>query len=916
MKRTLCEDSDTVTGSKKKAKKNLNWVSRQKVRCGEVPKNGGICSFSGERRNHKRHCQTEHPWAVEPYKIRNDAFGVGGRWDWRVTEGPVPDQQGDNPRVVDAGPVQELQPHVESAPRGAAVSSATETVIAPAQPHGCQLEPRVANLEKDQQRLFHLVKNAGEKAPPPAEASSTGAYDFALLHHARDISDVKKAAQNHIICLPDDNLVYCAVCRPDFDASNTMSKGGKAGLIKYEFSTGTSFPKPAVMPTAFSRLKESVREHLISKTHKRCLEAKTRDSEKEAKAARLQGSVSYRVIRTAYHVIKHSMPQLQFEKMITLQDINGLNMGNIGHSFMQMNRFRREFFLEVLELLTRHISRTACVAVMADKVTVKHRTIDITAVMAVVPEAPSGHLIQSFVVGAPVVKKHDGTSLANGWIKTLAAVGIKSPKQIAAICTDGQYHGLSVPSKFLEQLAKTQEDVRERSMSPCVPMLWDGAHLLALAEDSAKDEDKCLWVWAVVNSITRVTKRHTTGKGRELLRNAQKKLGLKKKCPRLWSTTRFAPHAAAVLKTFLYNMPAYLHCLEAEYRTSTARPDAIEVLRNDLRLLRDDVCFRGQVAALLDVYQVLAAGSRDLQSLQKLPWERQGDFADMVGKLTAMAGALKAAVRPKRSGALSTQAISEMLQEADEEELPELWPNFARHRPKLHAREVEQVITFTEALARHSARREEGVNKAGERKGSSNLRLIKAMPHVRMVADLDQLSSSPTSGVVDDMLKSVDRLRSDGLIPETGSTERMRDAMLASYKVIRAERMNKPNLGNQELFKILWQRAEQDIKPYINLVTRLWLISPCESVVESMGSVVADVFGEHRNLKHANAAMELVVRWNGPDLASADALIQAVVRSPRENFNFVRRHTQSKIDGESSVVLKHKKKCPRASVFR
>ena len=240
-------------------------------------------------------------------------------------------------------------------------------------------------------------------------------------------------------------------------------------------------------------------------------------------------------------------------------------------------------------LLARHISKTACVAVMADKVTVKHRTIDITAVMVVVPEAPSGHLIQSFVVGAPVVKKHDGISLANGWIKTLASVGIKSPKQIAAICTDGQYHGLSVPRKFLEQLTKTQEDYRERSMSPCVPMLWDGAHLLALAEDSAKEEEKCLWVWATVNSITRITKRHTTGKGRELLRNAQKKLRLKKKCPRLWSTTRFAPHAAAVLKTFLYNMPAYLHCLEAEYRTSTARPDAIEVLRNDLRLLRGEL---------------------------------------------------------------------------------------------------------------------------------------------------------------------------------------------------------------------------------------------------------------------------------------------------------------------------------------
>ena len=440
--------------------------------------------------------------------------------------------------------------------------------------------------------MSHLVRSAQEKAlekAPTIADVSTGPYDFALLHHARGVSEVKKAAQNHVISLPDSNLVYCVICRPGFDASNDVSKAAKAGLVKYDFSTGTSFPKPAVMPPAFSRLKESVREHLMSKTHRRCLEAKARETEKEAKAASLQSSVAHRVIGTAYLVLKHSLPQAMFEQMVLMQHVHGHNMGDIGHSSMQMNRFRREFCLELLALLTRHIAKTGCVAVMADKVTVKHRTIDITAVTAVVPEAPSDHLIQSFVVGAPVVKHHDGTSLANGWVKTLAAVGVKSPKQIAAISTDGQYHALSVPSKFLEQLKKTQEDYREKSMSPCVPKLWDGAHLLALAEDSAKEEEKCEWVWSVINSITRMTLRHKTGKGRELLRKAQKKLKIKKRCPRLWSTTRFAPHAAAVLNTFIYNVPAYLTCLQAEFRTTKAKQEVVEVLRKDLQLLRGEV---------------------------------------------------------------------------------------------------------------------------------------------------------------------------------------------------------------------------------------------------------------------------------------------------------------------------------------
>lgn len=227
---------------------------------------------------------------------------------------------------------------------------------------------------------------------------------------------------------------------------------------------------------------------------------------------------------------------------------------------------------------------------------------------------------------------------------------------------------------------------------------------------------------------------------------------------------------------------------------------------------------------------------------------------------------------------------------------------------------MQQVSHYTEALARHSAMREEGVTKAGETKGCSNQKLVKAMPHVRRVADLDQFSASPSSGVVGDMIASVARLRSDGLIPEIGSVDRMRDSMVAAYKVIRAERGKRSNLSNPDLFKILWRCADQDVRPYVLLVIRLWLMSPCESVVESMGSVVKEVFGEHRNLKHANAARELVVRWNGPEFASADGLIQTVVRSRRENFNFVRKQTQPKINEEGSVLSRLKKKCPRSSV--
>lgn len=44
---------------------------------------------------------------------------------------------------------------------------------------------------------------------------------------------------------------------------------------------------------------------------------------------------------------------------------------------------------------------------------------------------------------------------------------------------------------------------------------------------------------------------------------------------------------------------------------------------------------------------------------------------------------------------------------------------------------------------------------------------------------------------------------------------------------------------------------------------RVWLLYPCESIVESMGSVLKNIFGEHRNLAPENAEKELIIAWNG-----------------------------------------------------
>ena len=55
-----------------------------------------------------------------------------------------------------------------------------------------------------------------------------------------------------------------------------------------------------------------------------------------------------------------------------------------------------------------------------------------------------------------------------------------------------------------------------------------------------------------------------------------------------------------------------------------------------------------------------------------------------------------------------------------------------------------------------------------------------------------------------------------------------------------------------------------------------------------MASVMKNVFKVNQVLNHENAARELVIRWNGPDVAHSDGLIEQVLRRRPELNNFVR----------------------------
>ena len=169
--------------------------------------------------------------------------------------------------------------------------------------------------------------------------------------------------------------------------------------------------------------------------------------------------------------------------------------------------------------------------------------------------------------------------------------------------------------------------------------------------------------------------------------------------------------------------------------------------------------------------------------------------------------------------------------------------------------QVDNILAFVEALRQRCIQRERGTDARGATKGSHNSKLLKAMDDIQSVADLQALRRSKSSGILRTVETALRRLENGHIMPTTGISNA---CLKAAYDAIQR---TKERLSNQQLYTELWTAAQTAplLRPYVDTVTRLWLISPAECVVESMASIVKEVLGVHRRLSHAAAATELTV---------------------------------------------------------
>ena len=82
-----------------------------------------------------------------------------------------------------------------------------------------------------------------------------------------------------------------------------------------------------------------------------------------------------------------------------------------------------------------------------------------------------------------------------------------------------------------------------------------------------------------------------------------------------------------------------------------------------------DKHFMARVGVLLDVYRVMAEGSRSLQRLQSLPWESMKDFGTTILTLRKMTNTLETRKDP---------TVVELFDLAD---MDTIWPNLSKSQP-------------------------------------------------------------------------------------------------------------------------------------------------------------------------------------------------------------------------------------------
>ena len=106
-----------------------------------------------------------------------------------------------------------------------------------------------------------------------------------------------------------------------------------------------------------------------------------------------------------------------------------------------------------------------------------------------------------------------------------------------------------------------------------------------LADMDARKESECVWVEQTIETMQKISKRFTHGKGLDELLDASCKGDESVLRPKVWTETWFSAHAAKVMKVFRNNISSMIQVLDDRSKEETSLAARAE-LQQELRYLK------------------------------------------------------------------------------------------------------------------------------------------------------------------------------------------------------------------------------------------------------------------------------------------------------------------------------------------
>lgn len=431
------------------------------------------------------------------------------------------------------------------------------------------------------------------------ESNFWGSGDITcLIKHSRSLARITEIVPHMEI---HNEGVHCKLCN---------------ATLAYNSDFGVSFEKVHNLPTSFKNLRISVVRHLESKTHKIAVDKVVQADKSHEVYLSIGKKAALNCAGHAYTGYYFSAPNVMYEYTIADTFNAGGEVGTKCHS----SNFPTLFLPHMYSALKDHIVDNVIhdnlpFGIMADKVTISHRTRHMVGIRLPVFDLDYPSLTKDIYVQSASVKHHDGLSLSNHLLDSIEAMGIPRfyiRSHLSGSAFDGQYTKLNVGDHLSEILD-----------SP-TSISWDPMHVLQL---SFKDSQEASFINSTIELITCVVKAYKWGQGYEAL------LDNKDLCdhfytPKLFKGMKFVAYSDEVFKSFISNYKCYV-------ATSEQFEDA--TLRDKLMALP----FVTHLTFLSDVCWQLSMCSKSVQVSDKLPWKFPVALDQFKSTLTSMLNQLK-----------------------------------------------------------------------------------------------------------------------------------------------------------------------------------------------------------------------------------------------------------------------------------